>query len=186
MSRTITLIFTFFLRLKKKKNLFSCTLHKTTKYRFNNRLFFFFEVEKKKKIPSVYVLENECTTDLATVPSRIYLSIYIYILPQVYLPPNEGNPVKIACGTNHCLVITDKNNLYSWVHFRWRAWRWIPNSAAITPSGEGGDVFPGSILPQTTVLVTCDTQICGTVIAMFPLDVVDLFLRLTCFLLHGD
>lgn len=33
---------------------------------------------------------------------------------EVYLPPNEGNPVKIACGTNHCLVITDKNNLYSW------------------------------------------------------------------------
>eukprot|EP00904_Undaria_pinnatifida_P013833 jgi/Undpi1/9580/HiC_scaffold_27.g12036.m1 len=33
---------------------------------------------------------------------------------EVFLPPDSGNPVKVDCGTNHCLVITDKHELYTW------------------------------------------------------------------------
>ncbi|CAN0338849.1 unnamed protein product [Pylaiella littoralis] len=33
---------------------------------------------------------------------------------EVHLPDDAGNPVKVECGTNHCLVITDKHELYTW------------------------------------------------------------------------
>eukprot|EP00903_Cladosiphon_okamuranus_P016988 g15658.t1 len=33
---------------------------------------------------------------------------------EVHLPEDAGNPVKVECGTNHCLVITDKHELYTW------------------------------------------------------------------------
>ncbi|CAM9177019.1 unnamed protein product [Ectocarpus sp. 12 AP-2014] len=33
---------------------------------------------------------------------------------EVHLPSGAGSPRKVECGTNHCLVITDKHELYTW------------------------------------------------------------------------
>lgn len=59
----------------------------------------------------------EATEVMVTAPKLLFLTIprvpAALCYMKVFLPPNAGDPVKVACGTNHCLVVTDKHELYT-------------------------------------------------------------------------